>query len=120
LPAQDHDGETQDILTLATHHEQIRIALAAAYLSQAKRENAMPVDPVARFHLGNGARIHQLHIDADTSDRGMKQSLGVMVNYLYQPDELIENHENFVNAGIIKADKAVKDYAQKAKTYLPS
>jgi len=42
------------------------------------------------------------------------------VNYLYQPDELIENHENFVNAGTIKADKAVKDYAQKAKTYLPT
>jgi len=120
LPAQDHDGVKQDILTLATNHEQIRKPLAAAYLSQAKRENGMPVDPVARFHLGNGARIHQLHIDADTSDRGMKQSLGVMVNYLYQPDELIENHENFVNAGTIKADKAVKDYAQKAKTYLPT
>jgi malonyl-CoA decarboxylase len=120
LPAQDHDGEAQDMLTLATHQEQIRIPLAAAYLSQAKRENGMPVDPVARFHLGNGARIHQLHIDADTSDHGMKQSLGVMVNYLYQPDELIENHENFVNAGTIKADKAVKDHAQKAKTYLPS
>ncbi len=61
-----------------------------------------------------------LHADADTSDHGIKQSLGVMVNYLYRPDELIENHENFVNAGTVQADKAVRDLTQKAKAYLPS
>ncbi len=60
LPAVDHDGKAQDILTIATNNELIRTSLAAAYLCQAKRENGMPVDPVARFHLGNGARIHQL------------------------------------------------------------
>jgi hypothetical protein len=43
-----------------------------------------------------------------------------MVNYLYRPDELIENHENFVNAGTVQADKAVRDLTQKAKAYLPS
>lgn len=120
LPAVDHDGKAQDILTLATNNAQIRTSLAAAYLCQAKRGNGMPVDPVARFHLGNGARIHQLHTDADTSDHGIKQSLGVMVNYLYRPDELIENHENFVNAGTVQADKVVRDLAQKAKAYHPS
>lgn len=118
LPAVEKDGELQDVLTLATDHIGLRKPLAAAYLSLAKRDNGMPVDPVARFHLSNGARIHQLHEDADTSARGMKQSLGMMVNYLYHPDELIENHESFVNDGTIKADKAVKENAQKAKPYL--
>lgn len=119
LPPVEQEGQMQDILSLATNDNDLKKPLAAAYLRQAKHDNGMPIDPVARFHLGNGARIHQLHTDADTSDRGMKQSLGVMVNYLYHPDELIENHENFVNAGTIVADKAIKDNALKAKSYLP-
>lgn len=58
-------------------------ALAAHYLLHAKRPDGQPVDPVARFHLGNGAMIQAVHAGADISANGMRQSGGVMVNYLY-------------------------------------
>ncbi|GFN28798.1 malonyl-CoA decarboxylase [Achromobacter denitrificans] len=63
--------------------------LAASYLQSMK--NGLPVDPVARFHLGNGARIERLNWAADTSPKGLKQSCAMMVNYLYDLDELDDN-----------------------------
>jgi len=63
--------------------------LASHYLQSMK--NGMPVDPVARFHLGNGARIERLNWAADTSPKGLRQSCGLMVNYLYDLDELDDN-----------------------------
>ncbi len=63
--------------------------LAASYLQSMK--NGLPVDAVARFHLGNGARIERLNWAADTSPKGLKQSCGLMVNYLYDLDELDDN-----------------------------
>ena len=63
--------------------------LTANYLQSMK--NGMPVDAVARFHLGNGARIERLNWAADTSPKGLKQSCGLMVNYLYDLDELDDN-----------------------------
>ncbi|QYJ19703.1 malonyl-CoA decarboxylase [Achromobacter sp. ES-001] len=63
--------------------------LAATYLQSMK--NGLPLDPVARFHLGNGARIERLNWAADTSVKGMKQSCALMVNYLYDLDELDTN-----------------------------
>ncbi|MYA89732.1 MAG: decarboxylase, partial [Boseongicola sp. SB0662_bin_57] len=57
--------------------------LAAKYLLDAKGPDGLPLDPVARFHLGNGALVHAIHSDADLSDTGIAQSSGVMVNYLY-------------------------------------
>ena len=63
--------------------------LAACYLQTMK--NGLPVDPVARFHLGNGARIERLNWAADTSPKGLKQSWAMMVNYLYDLDELDTN-----------------------------
>ncbi len=94
------------------------VNLASHYLLNAKGSNGMPVDAVSRFHLGNGARIHQLHNLADRSERGMRQSFGVMVNYQYKPSELIENHESFVSSGTIKADSRMSEYAKKADLYL--
>ena len=68
---------------------------AAYYLAHAKH-GTEAADAVARFHLGNGARLERLNWLADTSRRGMQQSAGVMVNYLYRLDEVEENHETYV------------------------
>lgn len=71
------------------------------YLYHAKR-GKHPLDPVARFHLGNGASIHQLHAGADLSEKGMQQSFGTMVNYLYDPAQIEKNHEAYANQGKIE------------------
>jgi malonyl-CoA decarboxylase len=71
-------------------------ALAAHYLLEAKRADGMPADPVARFHLGNGAMVHAVHASADLSENGMAQSSGAMVNYLYDLAQIATNHEQFV------------------------
>jgi malonyl-CoA decarboxylase len=70
-------------------------ALAAYYLTNAKARGGLPFDPVARFHLGNGAVVHALHADADISPNGRAQSGGVMVNYLYDLPNVAQNHETF-------------------------
>jgi len=57
--------------------------LAANYLTKAKRKDGSPLDPVANFHLGNGAELHAVHAGANPSPGGQKQSFGAMVNYLY-------------------------------------
>jgi len=72
--------------------------LGAHYLSHEKN-GSLPLDPVARFHLGNGASIGQLNWLGDTSEKGLKQSAGLLVNYLYRLDKVEENHESFVNKG---------------------
>lgn len=81
--------------------------LAARYLSTARRGD-QPFDPVARFHLGNGARIERLHWMADTSPKGMEQSFGLMVNYLYDPGAIEHNVENFVRNGEVAMSGSIK------------
>ena len=88
------------------------LKVTAAYLLEAKRDK-QPVDPVARFHLGNGARVERLNWLADTSDKGLKQSWGVMVNYLYDPDRIVNNVESFVDEGRIDAAAGVKRLARR-------
>jgi malonyl-CoA decarboxylase len=66
-----------------------------------------PTDPVARFHLGNGARLERLNFLADTSARGLVQSLCVMVNYRYALDDIEKNHEAFAENGTIVASPAI-------------
>ena len=80
--------------------EEIR-ALAAGYLLSAKTASGAPFDPVARFHLGNGAQIHAVHGAADLSENGLKQSGGAMVNYEYDLNLIEQNHERFVQEGAI-------------------
>ena len=67
----------------------------------------MPFDPVARFHLGNGAQVHAVHENADISKKGIKQSQGMMVNYLYDPSVIGINHEKFVSENIIPASNEI-------------
>ena len=80
-------------------------AMAARYLLHAKRGDGMPIDPVARFHLGNGAEIYDIHADADTSANGIAQSSGAMVNYLYDLSRTQRHHEDFALKSIVSAAK---------------
>ncbi|MEP2532197.1 malonyl-CoA decarboxylase [Shimia sp.] len=93
--------------------------LAAHYLLDAKKPDGKPIDPVARFHLGNGAQVHQVHAQADLSDKGLGQSHGVMVNYLYDSSRITQNVEQFAKNDEVAAASAVKTLAkQGAKTRL--
>ena len=80
---------------------------AAWYYVRARNGRGLPVDAVARFHLGNGARLERLDWPADTSDRALEQSYGLMVNYLYDLDYIEENHEAYAQQHAVVAAGAV-------------
>jgi len=82
--------------------------LAAYYFLKARRPDGRVLDPVARFHLGNGARLERINWEGDLSPKGLAESFGIMVNYLYDLHEIERNHEAFVNRGQIAASAAVK------------
>jgi malonyl-CoA decarboxylase len=86
--------------------------LCARYLVEEKHEDG-PLDPVARFHLGNGARLERVNWLADTSPRGIKQAAGLMVNYLYKLDEIEDNHEAYAREGKVAIGDAVKRLLRK-------
>src|SRR5207302_193803 len=81
---------------------------AAAYFLAARTPRGLPVDSVARFHLGNGARLEQIDWLADTSPKGLAQSHGLMVNYRYDLDEIEQNHEAYAASRAIAASNAVR------------
>jgi malonyl-CoA decarboxylase len=90
--------------------EQIRepfLRAAAWYYLRGRNGRGMPIDAVARFHLGNGARLERLDWLADTSGRALKQSYGLMVNYLYDLDYIERNHEAYAQQRAIVASSAV-------------
>ncbi len=70
--------------------------LCAVYLTT-------PADPVARFHLGNGARLERINWLGNTAPRGIQESYGIMVNYLYDPDQIEANHEAFVRGAVVRS-----------------
>lgn len=88
--------------------------LAAKYLLTAKNGRGLPLDPVARFHLGNGALVHAVHQGADTSERGQLQSAGVMVNYLYDLARISQNAVKFSQENDIAASASVKAMVKRA------
>lgn len=89
--------------------------LAAHYLLQEKRPNGrQPLDSVARFHLGNGARVERLNWLGDFSPRGLSQSAGIMVNYLYELKDIERNHEEYFERGTIAAAPAVRKLLKQA------
>ena len=92
--------------------------LAARYLFNAKTPSGKPLDPVARFHLGNGALIHAVHTDADMSENGMKQSRGAMVNYLYDLPRIPQNLQLLANKKEVAAASSVKSLAKQAAKYI--
>ncbi len=81
--------------------------LCARYF-HATRADGTPIDPVARFHLRNGARIEAIHAHADTSHKGLRQSLGLMVNYRYVPETLESNQATYETEQAIHAAAAVR------------
>ena len=89
--------------------------LAAHYYLPARSASGQTIDPVARFHLGNGARLERVNPRGDHSESGLKQSLGLMVNYLYDLDHIEANHEAYANRGEIAASPAVRRLAPAPK-----
>lgn len=104
-------SEASEACLTGTAPRDLQQAMAARYLLQAKREDGQPLDPVARFHLGNGAQIHDVHAQADLSENGLKQSGGVMVNYLYDLRATERNHGAFVTAGTVAASRKLQALA---------
>ena len=88
--------------------EAAMLPAVAHYLLRTRNPRGLPIDPVARFHLGNGARLERINFLADRSPRAMRQSYGVMVNYLYKLDDIEANHEVFIERGEVVAAPAVK------------
>jgi malonyl-CoA decarboxylase len=95
--------------------EALLMPLAAEYFTAAKRGDGQPPDPVARFHLGNGAQLLDIHWLGDTSEKGLAQSFGVMVNYLYDLDKIEENHEAYATLGKVNASRKVRNLAATAR-----
>ena len=85
---------------------------AARYLTHERSKSGQPLDPVARFHLGNGARLEAVHADADLSKNGLRQAHGVMVNYLYNLAEIEANHFALTELGTVATSKAVQQLAE--------
>jgi len=85
------------------------LRLCARYLTQEKAaDGKRALDPVAHFHLSNGARLERLNWMADLSEKGLEQSAGIMVNYLYKLSEIDANHEAYSGAGEVAMSSAVK------------
>lgn len=99
------------------HHEllqQVLPRLSAHYLINEK-SRGNPADPVARFHLGNGARLEQINWMADSSPNGLRQSAGLMVNYVYDRKQLARNHEAYEQRGEIAYSAALRKLLQARK-----
>ena len=89
--------------------------LAAKYLLEAKAPDGLPLDPVARFHLGNGALVHAIHSGADLSGTGIAQSSGVMVNYLYDLPRIARNTIQYSSKRKVTAASSVRNLAKRAE-----
>lgn len=97
------------------------LILCARYLHELRSKDGAPLDSVARFHLGNGARIEQLNWLGDTSGKGMRESCGLMVNYLYPLEEMEANIEAYAgHKQIAAAPRIHKLLAQESKQGLLS
>jgi len=121
------DDDTQDLLGAllrmldeASEPDRKRLdpmlaRLALAYLTRARRHDRS-VDPVAAFHLSNGARLERILPFADTSPTRMRDSFGVMVNYLYDPDTVEKNHELYVSTGKVVMSKSLAREVKKVES----
>jgi len=104
--------------SLTAVHDSVRdeiVRLCAYYLLRAKRGHA-PLDPVARFHLANGARLSRLHWGGDASSAGIASSLGITANYVYRMADVEENHEAFAKDFKVVASFTLERLARDVKT----
>jgi malonyl-CoA decarboxylase len=102
------DAEWINDAPLAAQLRAVIEPLAAHYFLKAKLPRGAPVDSVARFHLGNGARLERIDWLGDVSPKGLRESAGLMVNYLYRLDDIEKNHEAYADHYEIAASSAVK------------
>ena len=98
------------------------LSAVAAYLLVVRTESGKPIDPVARFHLGNGARLERIHWLSDLTPKGLRQAAGFMVNYLYELDRMDRNREAFDHQGEIASSYSVRrllrsDFLKRFKTH---
>ena len=107
-----HTGEIPETL------QKLLQRLCAWYLLNAK-QGSEPYDPVARFHLGNGAALERLNWMGDTSEQGMARSAGMMVNYVYRLEDVERNHERYFADGSVVASRAVEKLAGKCALAAP-
>ncbi|MEZ5741270.1 MAG: malonyl-CoA decarboxylase [Burkholderiaceae bacterium] len=91
------------------------LAQVARYLVDEKRGDGLALDPVARFHLGNGAQLCQINWQADRSAKGYQQSATVMVNYLYELDKVEARHESYVSGAMISTSREIRSLADPAR-----
>ncbi len=103
----DTPGWTENA-ELSTQLRSIIEPLAAHYFLKARTPKGRLIDPVARFHLGNGARLERIDWLGDLSPKGLRESAGIMVNYLYRLDDIEKNHEAYANQDEVVASSAVK------------
>jgi malonyl-CoA decarboxylase len=102
------DGERVREESMEAHLRPVLLRLAARYLLEERSARGRALDPVAHFHLSNGARVERLNWMGDVSPRGMAQSAGIMVNYLYDIRRIEENHEAYRGRGRVVASSAVR------------
>ena len=102
------DPDWFDNADLASQLRAVLEPLAAHYFLKARTAKGRLIDSVARFHLGNGARLERIDWLGDLSPKGLRESAGIMVNYLYRLDDIEKNHEAYANQGEIAASSAVK------------
>ena len=91
-------------------------AAALRYFLESDREDRLPNDPVARFHLGNGASLEQLNFGADLSEKGISQAGGLMVNYLYDLAVVEANHEAFHETKQVPMSAALRQLQRSLKS----
>ena len=111
------NGTAED---LVTHHEWLSDEticavmqkpmqrLVTKYIVNEKRKGSTAANPVAHFHLSNGAKFERINWMADLSDHGKSQSYGMMINYLYDLDEIDKNHEQYIENGVIALSKTIQ------------
>ncbi|TGN41152.1 malonyl-CoA decarboxylase [Marinobacter confluentis] len=92
--------------------------LAARYLLKEKNHENLPLNPVARFHLGNGAELHRINWMGDISAKGIEQSAGLMVNYLYVLEHIERNNEKYITNGEIACSAKVRELAKSGRKLL--
>jgi len=92
---------------------------AAWYFLRARNGRGLPVDAVARFHLGNGARLERINWLADTSERAIAQGHGLMVNYQYDLDDIEKNHEAYAESRTVVASSAVQKWLRPSLELVP-
>ena len=115
----DADGWWKDEEAIEELREPM-LRAAATYFMTARNRSGLPANSVSRFHLGNGARLERLNWLADLSERGRKQSYGLMVNYLYDLGDIERNHEAYAENRTIMAASSIKKLARPSRALAPA